>query len=75
MSLFKKNVGKLIRELRIMKGKSQEQLAFDLDYNDSSYISKLENGKANFDAELIERIFALLNCEAENITVRELVVF
>lgn len=42
-----KTIGSKIRKVRLAKGLSQEELAFETDI-DRSYISEIETGKANF---------------------------
>jgi transcriptional regulator with XRE-family HTH domain len=56
-------IGKLILLLRTKKKESQEAYGDRFGYTDASYICKLERGKANFDAELLDQIFADGNFE------------
>ena len=47
--------GKLIRETRIKKGYKQDVLADELGISQSQY-SKLENGEATYDIQLLSRL-------------------
>jgi transcriptional regulator with XRE-family HTH domain len=54
--LFIKNIGLRIRQLRIQKGISQENLAFECDYADFSQINRIELGKVNFSISYLKLI-------------------
>ena len=54
--LFLKNIGIKIRQLRIQKGMSQENLAFECDYADFSQINRIELGKVNFSISYLKLI-------------------
>jgi transcriptional regulator with XRE-family HTH domain len=55
-NLFLKNIGLRIRQLRIEKGMSQENLAFECDYADYSQINRIELGKVNFSISYLKLI-------------------
>jgi transcriptional regulator with XRE-family HTH domain len=54
--LFLKNIGLRIRQLRIQKGMSQENLAFECEYADFSQINRIELGKVNFSISYLKLI-------------------
>jgi len=53
---FLKNLGLRIRQLRMEKKMSQEDLAFEYDYADFSQINRIELGKVNFSVSYIRLI-------------------
>lgn len=54
--LFLKNIGLRIRQIRIQKGISQENLAFECEYADFSQINRMELGKVNFSVSYLKLI-------------------
>lgn len=52
---IKQKIGKRIKELRVMKGFSQEELAARVDI-DRTYVNSVENGKRNISIVNIEKI-------------------
>jgi transcriptional regulator with XRE-family HTH domain len=54
--LFLKNIGLRIRQIRIQKGMSQENLAFECEYADFSQINRMELGKVNFSISYLKLI-------------------
>lgn len=54
--LFLKNIGIRIRQLRIEKGITQENLAFECNYADFSQINRIELGKVNFSISYLKLI-------------------
>lgn len=52
---IKQKIGKRIKELRVMKGFSQEELAARADI-DRTYVNSVENGKRNISIVNIEKI-------------------
>lgn len=58
MNLVEK-VGKRIRKLRLDKGLSQDELAFQTDLHQSQ-IYRLENGKQRFNSDQLEKISEVL---------------
>ena len=59
--LFLKSIGIKIRQLRIQKVMSQENLAFECDYADFSQINRIELGKVNFSISYLKLIAEKLN--------------
>lgn len=53
---FLKKLGLRIRQVRIKKNISQENLAFECDYADFSQINRIELGKVNFSISYIKLI-------------------
>jgi transcriptional regulator with XRE-family HTH domain len=68
--LFLKKIGMRIRQLRIQKGMSQENLAFECEYADFSQINRIELGKVNFSISYLKLI-----AEKLNVPVNELLNF
>jgi transcriptional regulator with XRE-family HTH domain len=68
--LFLKNIGLRIRQLRIEKGMSQENLAFECEYADFSQINRIELGKVNFSISYLKLI-----AEKLDVPVKELLNF
>ncbi len=68
--LFLKKIGLRIRQLRLQKGMSQENLAFECDYADFSQINRMELGKVNFSISYLKLI-----AEKLNVPVTELLNF
>lgn len=60
---MRKLIGKLVLLLRNKKKESQETYGDRFGYTDASYICKLEKGRANFDAVLLDQLFADGNFE------------
>jgi HTH-type transcriptional regulator, competence development regulator len=58
--------GQYIRDLRINKGYTLTQLAAMLDL-DSANLSKIENGKRDFDAKRLEKLSIALNIDIEKL--------
>jgi HTH-type transcriptional regulator, competence development regulator len=58
--------GQYIRQLRTDKGLTLTQLAALLDL-DSANLSKIENGKRDFDAKRLEKLSAALQIDFENL--------
>lgn len=54
--LFLKQIGLRIRQLRLKKGMTQEELAFECDYADFSQINRIELGKVNFSISYLKLI-------------------
>ncbi len=54
--LFLRSIGLRIRQLRIQKGMSQENLAFECEYADFSQINRIELGKVNFSISYLKLI-------------------
>lgn len=54
--MFLKELGLRIRQLRLLKGMSQEELAFECDYADFSQINRIELGKVNFSISYLKLI-------------------
>lgn len=60
-----------IRDRRIQKKLTQQELAQLLDYS-TSFIARIEQGKiTRFSAELLDRLCEVLECEIKDILVRE----
>jgi transcriptional regulator with XRE-family HTH domain len=53
---FLKELGLRIRQLRLKKGMTQEELAFECDYADFSQINRIELGKVNFSISYLKLI-------------------
>lgn len=53
---FLKQIGLRIRQLRLKKGMTQEELAFECDYADFSQINRIELGKVNFSVSYLKLI-------------------
>lgn len=53
---FLKQIGLRIRQLRLKKGMTQEELAFECDYADFSQINRIELGKVNFSISYLKLI-------------------
>ncbi len=68
--LFLKSIGLRIRQLRIQKGMSQENLAFECDYADFLQINRMELGKVNFSISYLKLI-----AEKSEVPVTELLNF
>ena len=64
MESHTKPFGKVLRELRINAGLTQEELAARLDYNSSGYISRLELGEKKPSVELLFAIAKALDMRA-----------
>ena len=62
---IKSNIGQRIRELRLIKGISQEQLALRADL-DRTYMTSVENGKRNISIQNIEKIIKALETNFED---------
>jgi len=56
----KERIGKRIKELRLKKGISQEQLALKAEI-DRTYMTSVENGKRNISIQNIEKIIYALD--------------
>jgi transcriptional regulator with XRE-family HTH domain len=54
--LFLKQVGMRIRQIRMQRNMSQENLAFECDYADYSQINRMELGKVNFSISYLKLI-------------------
>lgn len=54
--LFLRELGLRIRQLRLLKGMTQEELAFECDYADFSQINRIELGKVNFSISYLKLI-------------------
>lgn len=61
---IKFNIGQRIRELRVKKNISQEQLALRADL-DRTYMTSVENGKRNISIQNIEKIIKALETTFE----------
>lgn len=61
---IKSNIGQRIRELRLIKGISQEQLALRAEL-DRTYMTSVENGKRNISIQNIEKIINALETTFE----------
>jgi transcriptional regulator with XRE-family HTH domain len=61
--------GRMLRELRIERGMSQEMLALDADYS-HSYVSLLENGKSSPTLRTLVRLADALHCKVAEFFVR-----
>ena len=59
-----KPFGRVLRELRIKAGLTQEELAARLDYNSSGYVSRLELGSKKPSVELLFAIAKALQVKA-----------
>ena len=59
---IKQKIGKRIKELRALKGFSQEELAARADI-DRTYVNSVENGKRNISIVNIEKIAKALNTD------------
>lgn len=68
--LFLKNIGIRIRQIRLEKGMSQENLAFECEYADYSQINRIELGKVNFSISYLKLI-----AEKLEVPVTELLKF
>ena len=64
MSCIKKFTGELIKQQRINKNLTQEELAYKLN-TDRQYVSKLENGKINMSLDYLGTVLSKLNCSFE----------
>jgi transcriptional regulator with XRE-family HTH domain len=62
---IKSNIGQRIRELRLIKGISQEQLALRAEL-DRTYMTSVENGKRNISIQNIEKIIKALETTFED---------
>jgi len=60
----KERIGKRIKELRLKKGISQEQLALKAEI-DRTYMTSVENGKRNISIQNIEKIIYALDTTFE----------
>lgn len=67
---FLKQIGLRIRQLRLKKGMTQEELAFECDYADFSQINRIELGKVNFSVSYLKLI-----AEKLEVPVKELLNF
>lgn len=67
---FLKQIGLRIRQLRLEKGMTQEELAFECDYADFSQINRIELGKVNFSISYLKLI-----AEKLEVPVKELLNF
>ena len=61
---IKSNIGQRIKELRLIKGISQEQLALRAEL-DRTYMTSVENGKRNISIQNIEKIIKALETTFE----------
>ena len=61
---IKLKIGKRIKELRTLRGYSQEELA-DLANVDRTYVNSVENGKRNISIINIEKIVKALDCSLQ----------
>ena len=60
--VFHKKVGKRVRELRLERGMTQEQLSFEIGA-DNSYIANIENAHRDIPLSRIRMIAKALNVE------------
>ncbi len=63
---IKQKFGKKIKELRLAKGLSQENLAFEADL-DRTYIPSIEKGNRNISIVVIEKLANALNIPIEEL--------
>lgn len=59
---IEKKIGQRIKELRIAKGLTQEQLAWEADL-DRTYMNHVENGRVNITVVNLEKIIKALGSE------------
>ncbi len=59
------SIGNRVKNLRIDKGLSQEELARRIDF-DRTYLSRVESGKQNMTVETLLKI-----CEGLDVTIKE----
>ena len=62
---IKAKFGKRLREIRVEKGISQEELSFRANLH-RTYISSVELGKRNISLENIEKLSNALKCEIKD---------
>lgn len=65
---MKATFGEYIRQLRTDKGLTLTQLAFQLDL-DSANLSKIENGKREFDEKRLDKLATVFNLDIERLKV------
>ena len=63
---MKATFGEYIKQLRTDKGLTLTQLAFQLDL-DSANLSKIENGKREFDEKRLEKLATAFNLDIEKL--------
>jgi len=63
---MKATFGEYLKQLRIDKGLTLTQLAFQLDL-DSANLSKIENGKREFDEKRLEKLAIAFNLDFEEL--------
>ncbi|MBP6431744.1 MAG: helix-turn-helix transcriptional regulator [Ferruginibacter sp.] len=64
---FLKRIGFKIREVRVQKGLTQEELAFECDYADFSQINRIELGKVNFSISYLQLIAEKLDISVKDL--------
>lgn len=67
---FLKQIGLRIRQLRMEKGMTQEELAFECNYADFSQINRIELGKVSFSVSYLKLI-----ADALEVPVTDLLTF
>ena len=65
---IKATFGEYIKQLRTDKGLTLTQLAFQLDL-DSANLSKIENGKREFDEKRLEKLAQAFNLDIEKLKI------
>jgi len=65
---MKVTFGEYIRQLRTGKGLTLTQLAFQLDL-DSANLSKIENGKREFDEKRLDKLATVFNLDIERLKI------
>lgn len=65
---MKATFGEYIRQLRTDKGLTLTQLAFQLDL-DSANLSKIENGKREFDEKRLEKLATVFDLDIERLKI------
>lgn len=67
---IKQKIGKRIKELRALKGFSQEELAARAEI-DRTYVNSVENGRRNISIINIEKIVNALGCSLQDFFTSE----
>ena len=62
---IKVRIGKHLKELRRVKGLTQEKLSFDAEI-DKTYISEVENGKRNISVVNLEKLIITLGSTVQD---------
>lgn len=68
---FLKEIGEIVRELRVSKGMTQMDLAFKCNDKDYSQINRVELGKVNFSVSYLSLIASALEVTPQDLLPRK----